>query len=139
MKIKNDSLYNIIRNPNIIFALSNLITPVQDKGILYLPFTRQRSGLIFKRSIVGKLEGPKPDIDLIKYNFTSDNIIYELGFRVKKINEDYSELLVLCSMNVNIGLLGRLFPSEVLKTLQKMVTLQIIVEKFSKNLSVLSS
>ncbi|QGA68185.1 hypothetical protein [Sulfolobus sp. E11-6] len=39
--------------------------------------TRQRTGLVFKRSIVGKLEGPKPDIDLIKYNFTSDNIIYE--------------------------------------------------------------
>ncbi|MCH4816652.1 MAG: hypothetical protein QXY87_13420 [Saccharolobus sp.] len=138
LKMKNETLYNIIRNPNILFALSNLITPIQDMGILYLPFTKQRTGLVLKRSIVGKLEGPKPDIDLIKYKFTSDNIVYELEFRVKKINEEYSELLVLCPMNVNIGLLGRLLPSEVLKTLQKMVTPQIVVEKVSKNLSAIS-
>ena len=138
VKMKNEALYAIIKNPNLLFGITNLITPVQDKAILYLPFSKDKTGTVLKRSIVGKLEGPKLEIGGIKYRFSSSNLIYDFEFHVKRINEEYSELSVLTSMMVNIGLLGRLLPGEVIKSLQKMVTPQLIVEKLNKSLANIS-
>jgi len=48
-------------------------------------------------------------------------------------------LVILSSMMVNIGFLGRLLPSAVIKELQKMITPQVFVDKYlSKNISSLS-
>jgi len=85
-----------------------------------------------------KLEGPKLEIGGIKYRFNSSNLIYDFEFHVKRINEEYSELSVLTSMMVNIGFLGRLLPGEVMKSLQKLVTPQIVVEKLNKSLANIS-
>ncbi|AAK42063.1 hypothetical protein SULI_13695 [Saccharolobus solfataricus] len=139
LRIRNDVLYNILRNPKLLFGISNVIVPIQDKAIVYLPLSKDKTGLVLKRSIVGKLEGPKLNIDLIEYKFTSDKLIYNFGFKVRKINEENSQLVILSSMMVNIGILGRLLPSAVIKELQKMVTPQVFVDKYlSKNISSLS-
>ncbi|ADX83776.1 hypothetical protein [Saccharolobus islandicus] len=139
LRIRNDILYNILRSPNLLFGISNVIVPMRDKAILYLPLSKDKMGLVLKRSIVGKLEGPKLNIDLIEYKFTADKLIYNFGFKIKKINEENSQLVILSSMMVNIGFLGRLLPSAVIKELQKMITPQVFVDKYlSKNISSLS-
>lgn len=138
IKMKNELLHNIIKSPNLLFGITNLITPVQNKAILYLPFTNDRLGVVFKRSIVGKLEGPKIELGGIRYRFSSPNLIYDLELHVKKINEEYSELSILASMMVNIGFLGRLFPGQVMKSLQKMITPQILVDKIVRGLPTIS-
>jgi len=135
VKMKSESLYNIIKNPNLLFGITNLITLVQDKAILYLPFSKDKTGVVLKRSVIGKLDGPKLEIDGIKYRFSSPNLIFDLEFRVKRINEEYSELSLLVSVTANIGLLGRLLPGEVIKSLPRMVTPQFIVEKIKKGLT----
>jgi len=55
LEIKNESLYAIVKNPNLLFGITNLITPVQDKAILYLPFSKDKTGSLLKRSIVADL------------------------------------------------------------------------------------
>jgi len=138
IRMKDELLYRIIKNPNLLFGITNLFTPVQDKAILYLPFIKEGYGLVLKRSIVGKLEGPKIELGGVRYRFYSPDLIYDLDFRIKKINEENYDLSILASMMVNIGFLGRLFPGQVMKSLQKMITPQILVDKIAKGLSTIS-
>ncbi len=138
LKLSEDLLRRIIGNKKTLFGITNLIFPAQGKGILYLPFSKPKNGLVLKRSIVGDLEGPIYDPVSIKYRFNTNNLIYQIEFRIRRINEEYSDLIVLSSMSVNIGLLGRLMPDNVLKTLQKMITPQILVNEYiGKNISLL--
>ncbi|BFI76954.1 hypothetical protein [Sulfurisphaera ohwakuensis] len=133
--LNRDEVFNIIKNPKLIFGISNLIIPVDEKrAILYLPFKRIRMGTVLKRVIIGNLDGPKLDFDMLEYKFNSDKLIYEISFRLKRLTEDQTEVYILSSMAVNIGILGRIMPSEVIKALQSIVTPQILAEKLVSNI-----
>ncbi|QIW24468.1 hypothetical protein EWF20_10105 [Sulfolobus sp. S-194] len=133
--LNRDEVFNIIKNPKLIFGISNLIIPIDGKkAILYLPFKRIRTGTILKRAIIGDLEGPKLDFDMLEYKFNSDKLIYDISFRLKRLNEDQTEVYILSSMSVNIGILGRILPGEVIKALQNIVTPEILVEKLVNNI-----
>ncbi|MEM0373088.1 MAG: hypothetical protein QXL96_08670 [Ignisphaera sp.] len=141
LNMNRTQLINILRNPKILFGIGNVIVPLGERAILYLPFDKIEKvglGTIFKRSIVGILEGPRLNFDMIEYRFTSSNLIYDLSFRVKRVNEEQSELLILSTMSINIGLLGRLMPGQVIKALGKIITPQLLVDEYlGRNLSYL--
>ncbi|BFH72113.1 hypothetical protein SJAV_00570 [Sulfurisphaera javensis] len=133
VNVNRDELFNIIKNPKLIFGLCNIITPIGDNAILYLPLKKIKYGTTLKRSIIGKIEGPKLNVDMLEYKFISNKLIYDFSFRIKRINENQSELTILSSMSINIGLLGRLLPSEVIKALKNIVTPQIILNDYITN------
>lgn len=139
LKTKSDILYNVVRNPQLLFGVTNLITPLGNKGILILPFSKDKVGSVLKRSIAGRLEGPTFELGGIRYKFESPNLIYDFEFHIKRINEEFSEVSVLSSMSVNIGIAGRLLPGEVMKALQKMVTPRVAIDNINRGFNLLLS
>jgi hypothetical protein len=120
----NDTI-NIIKNQNLIFNSLGILKIRENVGFLALPLHKDTYGNILKTGILGKIEGPTYNLGLINYSFKSNKLIYEISFRPRKVLEK-TEISSIVTMRVNIGLLGRIFPSSVLKALPNIIPQKVL-------------
>lgn len=107
------SLMKALVNPHLLFNL----TPDR-KVIIYLPFLRQINGIVLKRALIGELEGPIIQGNVIKYRISSSNFKYLISFEVREETDYYTELFVYSYLMIKFGILDRLLMPDKNRALQ---------------------
>ncbi|QIW24235.1 hypothetical protein EWF20_08830 [Sulfolobus sp. S-194] len=72
------SIIELLTNPRLLFNITT-----DNKVIFVLPFKKDITGLVLKRSLVGKLEGPFIYDRIVKYRILGDNFKYLISFELK--------------------------------------------------------
>ncbi|BCU71497.1 hypothetical protein [Stygiolobus caldivivus] len=130
-ELVNSMLYN----KDFFMRMLNL-SRINDNDKFLLPLSSDRNviGSTLKRSLAVEVEGPKSENGLPTYVIYAGNLIYKINFKVDKIGERSSRISLITSFEADIGNLGRLMPSVVLKKLSILPSPNKILEEFEKEI-----
>ncbi|QGR19563.1 hypothetical protein [Stygiolobus azoricus] len=131
-------VYSIISKRDFFMRLLNLASlDNNDKYLLLLPTKKYVVGSTLKRSLAVRVEGPKSDKGLPTYVIYAGNLIYKISFKVDSIAESKTRVSLISTFEADIGRLGTLLPSVVIRKLSNLPSPGKILEEFEREIKIL--
>jgi len=131
-------VYSMISNRDFFMRMLNLASlDNKDKFLLLIPTKKDVLGSTFKRSLAVRVEGPKSDKGLPTYVIYAGNLIYKISFKVDSLGESKTRVSLISTFEADIGRLGTLLPSVIIKKLGILPLPGKILEEFEREIRIL--